>query len=247
MPILIVVTLAAQGICIYHAMRNGNDRWIWILVMVPGLGCAAYAVSFIAPELFGSFGVQRAARKVLRSLDPERDRRTLGRNLEIVDSHDNRRALAAESLSLGDFSRATDLYRSCLVGLYEYEPLYLLGLAQAQFGSAKFAESKATLELLIKHNPEFRSEEGHLLYARSLAALGSHDAAIAEFEVLKAGYHGEQARYCYAELLITLGREQQAKPILQELIKRSELAPKHYQKAQREWLKKAEVALNSLS
>jgi len=38
-----------------------------------------------------------------------------------------------------------------------------MGLAQAQFANSDAAGARATLELLIAKNPEFKSPDGHLL------------------------------------------------------------------------------------
>ena len=72
------------------------------------------------------------------------------------------------------------------------------GLAQAYFESSGHAKAKETLERLIASNPDYESHDGHLLYARTLEALGEVDAAIKEYEILATAYPGEEARAWYA-------------------------------------------------
>ena len=59
--------------------------------------------------------------------------------------------------------------------LKSVDPHLLLELATAYFAADQFTQSKTTLETLIEKNPDFKSHEGHLLYARSLEKSGSSD------------------------------------------------------------------------
>lgn len=246
MPLLLILTIAAQFFCVIHAVKNGNNNWIWIIIIAPGLGCAAYALSHLAPDLFGSYGVRRTARRVLKSIDPERDRRQLQKNLERADTVENKRHLAQESLDLKDFAQAKSLYEQCLGGIYERDPDLMLGLAQSHAGLGDFLKVRQILEELIAFNPEYRSPHGHLLYAQALSALGEKEKALNEFNVVKDNYPGEQGRIGYAELLIELGKNERAKLVLDELIRRVKLAPSHYQRAQAESVQRANQLLKSL-
>jgi hypothetical protein len=243
---LIILGVVVQIYCIIHAIRNQNNNWIFILLMAPGIGAAAYALSHIAPDLFGSYGVRKATRNVMKKLDPNRDLRVLDKNLARSDSIDNRVKVANETLELGDFTRAEQLYRDALTGLYERDPYIMFGLARAQFGQSQFQLAKETLESLIAHNPDFKSPEGHLLFARCLIELNELELAGREFEVLKNNFSGEEARFRYAELLARMGRSAKAKDVIAELKQRVGVAPAHYQKVQREWLQKAQVLEKSL-
>lgn len=244
---LIIIGGIVQIYCIIHAIRNQNNNWIFILLMVPGIGAAAYALSHIAPDLFGSYGVRKATRRVMKKLDPTRELRALDMNLARSDSVDNRIKVANETLEMGDFARAEQLYREALSGLYERDPYIMLGLARAQFSQSQFQPALETLESLIAHNPDFKSTEGHLLFARCLVELNQLETAAREFEVLRNNFSGEEARFRYAELLARMGRGKRAKEIIAELKLRVDVAPAHYQKAQREWLQKAQTLEKSLA
>jgi hypothetical protein len=242
---LLIISIALQVYCIFHAIRNNNTNWIFLL-LAPGIGPLAYALSHIAPELFGSYGIRRTARGVLKKLDPERDMRKLDKNLARTDTVENRLQVANEALELKDYPRAEALFRESLVGLYEREPAIMLGLARAQFAQMQYQAARSTLEDLIAHNPNYQSADGHLLYARCLTELGMTQKACEEFEIVKNNFLGEEARYRYAELLQRLGRGQRAREILAELNHRYDVAPKHYQKSQREWQQKAAALSKSL-
>ena len=101
------------------------------------------------------------------------------------------------------------------------------------------AAARATLDALIGHNPEFRSPEGHLLYARALEAEGNVEKALAEYAVLAPAYPGAEGTVRYAQLLEAQGRRAEAQKLARELIEQARIAPRHYRQAQREWLEAA--------
>ncbi|MCV5991111.1 hypothetical protein OFO94_34145, partial [Escherichia coli] len=82
----------------------------------------------------------------------------------------------------------------------------MLSLAQAQFAIQEFAACQQTLEDVMRYNPDFQSADGHLLFARTLAAQEKYAVADGEFEVLISYSPGPQARIYYAEMLAKMSR-----------------------------------------
>ena len=183
----------------------------------------------------------RAARNVVKTIDPQRDKRRMEAKLEAADTVDNRLRLAREALELGDADQAEMLFRSCRQGPHANEPDILLGLAQAQFARGDAQATRETLDALIAANPSFRSADGHLLYARSLAQLGEHDAALHEYEALSTSYPGEEARVRYAELLVERERFADARTVLADIAKRERTAPAYYRRKEKDWLAQAKA------
>jgi hypothetical protein len=173
------------------------------------------------------------------TLDPDRNLRQYADEVRISGNVDSRRRLAEELLNKRQFHEAIETYRSALTGLYEHEPQLLLGLARAQFAKQDFAAARATLDRLIAHNPDFKSPDGHLLYARALEGEGNLEKAAAEYRVLSDYYPGAEARVRYGQLLKRQGQRDEARRVLQELLDGAQLAPEHYRKVQREWLELA--------
>ncbi|MGN6520887.1 MAG: tetratricopeptide repeat protein [Dokdonella sp.] len=247
MPLLMLASLALTILCAIHVVRSGRPLyWIWLLLIGSYIAVAVYVFVAVLPDLRSSPRSRKAARQMLETIDPERRRRAIRERLELADTTDNRRALAEECLRLRDYRNAADLYQSILKGIYATEPLFMLGLAEAQAGDGDFAAARATLDALVKANPAFRSTDGHLLYARCLEELGEHDSALAEYEVLARSYPGEQARYRYATLLRRRERIADARAVLQDMLKRARLAPRYYRRKEREWLDAAKRDLGAL-
>ena len=235
-PVLILSGVL-QLACIVHAVRTQRPYfWIFILLAGSFLGITAYVFAELLPELRHN----RAARQALTSahdrIDPERRKRAAARQLDVADTLDNRRRLAEESFRSGDYQQAAELYGSGLRGLYKTDPSLMLGLARSQFALNLHAEARKTLDDLIAANPDFRSPDGHLLYARCLEALGEIPAAFHEYETLVEGFTGEEARVRYGLLLKREGRVAEAGEVFRTVLKRSGLAPKYYQREQREWI-----------
>lgn len=234
---LFVLSAVLQLGCIVHAVRTHRPYyWIFILMAGSFIGIAAYFFAELLPNL----GQSRTARKALRTahdrIDPERRKREATRQLDVADTLDNRRRLAQESFNSGDYQQAAELYRSGLRGLYATDPELMLGLARSQFALNLHGEARQTLDALIAANPDFRSNDGHLLYARCLEALGDIPGAIHEYEALVEGFPGEEARVRFGLLLKREGRTAQASEIFKTVLKRSRVAPKYYQREQREWI-----------
>src|SRR5262249_2049329 len=167
--ILAGVGIAFQLAMLVHAIRMRREQmWIYLLVLLPGAGSVAYFVAEFLPWAMSSPDARRAASSLQKALDPERDLRRYAAEARHSDSVDSKLKLAAELASNKRFDEAIAAYRGCLTGIFAHEPKIMLALASVEFEKGDHAAAAATLEALAQHNPEFRSAEGHLLYARAL-------------------------------------------------------------------------------
>jgi hypothetical protein len=236
MPLILISLLIQVGL-IVHVIKTGrNSLWIWVLMLLPGAGALAYLFVEILPGLFGSRLARATARGMRRAIDPDRDLRTASARAELTDTVAAKAALGAELHRRGDFQAAIQAYRSGLRGLYEFDPTLLLGLAEAQFASGDAAGARASLDALIAHSPDFKSPDGHLLYARALEAEGNLPKAEAEYRAIAGYYPGAEAKVRLAQFLRRNGKATEADTILDEVVKIAELAPRHVRRAQAEWI-----------
>jgi hypothetical protein len=233
----LILPIVVQVLLIIHVIRSGrNQLWIWVLLFLPLAGGIAYLAVEILPALVRSRTAQRTANSVRQAMDPERNLRRYESEVQVAGDVASRQRYAAELLRHARFDEAIEQYRQALSGLYEHDPNLMLGLAQAQFAKGDAAGARATLDELIQRNPDFRSPEGHLLYARALEAEGNTAKALEEYAVLAPSYPGAEAAVRYAQLLERQGRRAEAQNVARELIERSRIAPSHYRRAQRQWL-----------
>jgi hypothetical protein len=238
LPILFQVAL------VIHIVKTGrNTLWVWLVIFVPVIGGLAYFVVEILPELMGSRVAKRAASGLRKTVDPHRDLRVASQKLAVNDSVDSRRKVADQLFDRGRFDEAMEHYRAAMTGIYSHEPLLMLGLAKSQFAKSQFVQARQTLDELIANNPDFKSPEGHLLYARTLESEGNTDKALSEYKALSKYYSGAEAMYRYASLLKRQGQAELGNTMLKELLANAELAGAVFRKEQREWLDAARKEL----
>jgi len=246
-PILVIVSIALQIACAIHVVRSGRQLyWIWILFIGSYLAVIVYLLVAVIPDLRNDPRSRQAATRVLHTIDPERRRRTIKQRLEIADTIDNRRALAEESMRLGDYANAVELYRSMLKGMYATDAAFLLGLATAQANNGDFAGARTTLDTLVSTNPGFNSVDADLLHARVLESLGDKDAALERYRTLAMSYPGEEARYRYGAMLKARGSFGEARKVFRDMLTRARNAPRYYRKKEADWLSAAQRDLASL-
>ena len=234
---LYILTILIQIGLVVHVIKTGRNMiWIWVLVLLPGVGSLAYVVVELLPELLRSRATRSAVRGVKRAVDPDRDLRQASATAAVSDTVVAKARLGAELARRGDYAAAAETYRAGLKGIYEHDPTLLLGLAEALFAAGDAAGARQSLDALIANNPDFKSADGHLLYARALEAEGNLAKAEAEYRGIANYYPGAEARVRHALLLRKLGRADEARAALDDVLRTAELAPRHVRRAQAEWL-----------
>ena len=235
-----ILSIAIQAALIVHVIKTGrNMLWIWAIALLPLVGSIAYAVVEVLPQVLGGRTARRAKSGVQRMIDPDRELRRASAEVEISGNVDARRRLAEELFERGRFDAAIDVYQGGLKGVFEHDPTLLLGLARAHFASQDFAAARATLERLAQHNPDFKSADAQLLYARTLEAQDALEDAERAYANLAPGYPGAEARVRYGLLLKRRGNLPAANRVLKDLLDGAQLGPAHYRRAQAEWLERA--------
>jgi hypothetical protein len=239
--LFIALPIIVQALLIIHVIKTGrNTIWIWVIALLSIAGILAYVVVELIPELMRSRTLQRTGRNVSRALNPEAQLRRLQDEAQVTQNVASHQRYAEELLRHDRFQEAAAVYRKILTGLYEHDPDLMLGLARAQFGGGDPSAARATLDEAIGRNPQFRSPEGHLLYARALEAEGNAEKALTEYQVLATSYPGAEAAVRFAQLLKAQGRVEESRTVAKELLEQARIAPAHYRRAQRDWLDSAQ-------
>jgi hypothetical protein len=239
MPYLL--TAALTLIAVVHLFRTGRPMmWLLLILMVPVVGPLAYFIVEVLP----SFGQNPAARKALsrarKAIDPNRGVREGSLNYERSQNADTASKLADELTKAGRHDEAIRVCTEARTGLFEDDPKILLALANAQFAAGRYSDTIATLDYLREKNPGLRSADGHLIYARALEESGATARAIEEYSALANYYPGAEARVRQAILYKKLGDKSRADELFAALLKDARLAPKHFRRAEREWIELAE-------
>lgn len=243
--LFLILSYAVQAALLVHCIKTGrNWLWVWVLLLLPGAGALAYVAVEILPDLFRSRAAQRTARGFKRAVDPFADLRRYENEARLAGNVAARQRYADELVRHGRYEEAMEQYRQALTGLYAHDPNLMLGLARAQFGSGAAPAARATLDDLFRENPDFRSPEAHLLFARALEGEGSAAKALEQYRTLANSYPGAEAAVRYAQLLEHQGQPDEARRVARELLDQARIAPGHYRRAQRAWLDVAEKLAN---
>lgn len=235
------LSLLIQVLLIVHVIKTGrNQIWIWVLALLSLPGAVAYIAVELVPELFRSRTAQRTARGLRKAMDPSGDLRRFANEARVTGNVAARQRYAEELSRQGRHDEAIVQFREALTGLYAHDPNLMLGIARAQFAKGEAAAARATLDELIRLNPDFKSPEGHLLYARALESEGNLPKALEEYQVLAFSYPGAEAAVRYAQLLKSQGQPEEARKVARELLEQARIAPAHYRRAQKTWLDAAQ-------
>jgi hypothetical protein len=233
----VYITYFIQILLVIHVLKTGRNRyWIWLLLFLPLIGGIAYLVIEILPEFSGSIQGQRAMRGIRSAVNPGADLQQHAAAWEQSPNADNARRYAKSLMDHGQFSQANEVLDQALSGFFSTEPNLMLLRARARFETGEHAGAVEVLEALQETNPEFRSAEGHLLYAQSLESSDQLSKAVDEYRSVSLYFPGVEARYRLALALKSAGRETDAASELEQLIKDAGLAPAHFRKSQKKWL-----------
>jgi hypothetical protein len=229
-----------------HRHRKGG--WLLLVLMLPGAGTLLYLLLMIWDRMLRWAGVPAGPSHGQAAIqDPDRELHHRRAALALSDNLLNRLALALACLKHGRHGEAAEMFESLHAGECPDDPLVLLGLARAQFGLEDFQAAKKSLDRLMAANPNFRSESGHLLYARSLEALGEVQDALHEYQVLTSYSQIPEAHCRYALLLTSLGRPGEAKVLYQALLRALRRAPRQYARLNHQWITLAEREIAALA
>ena len=243
----IYLTYFIQILLVIHVLKTGRNRfWIYLLIFLPLVGGIAYLVIEILPEFTGSIQGQRAMRGVRNAVNPGADLQQHAAAWEQSPNADNARRYARVLIDSGKFSEADEVLEQALSGFFNTEPNLLLLKAVSRFEHGDHAGAVEVLEALQEANPEFRSAEGHLLYAQSLEAEDRISEALEEYRSVAGYFPGIEARYRLALALKVSGSKTDALSEFEQLINDAGLAPAHFRKSQKKWLSLAQEQLKEL-
>lgn len=242
---LIIISLMIQLALVVHIIRTGRSTtWIFLVLFFPLIGTLAYLIVELLPELLGTRTARKIKRDVSAVIHPDRELKAASERLAVAGTVENALTLAEQCLEKSMYGEAKTLYQRCLSGVHADDPHIMLGLARAQFGLGEFADVINTLDRLKEKNPDFRSADGHLLYARAQEGLGNVAAAMHEYDVLVSYYPGPEPACRLALLHKAQGDMAQAAGLFQKVLNESRLAGRHYHEMHKDWvaLARREVA-----
>lgn len=240
MPLLGGLILAIDVIAIIHILRNGYPQWwMYVVLFMPGVGALAFFLFEVVPGLGTTPAGRKAVAGVRRTLDPDRELRERAKAFTRSGTPKTAIDLAEELVRRGFYDDAIDLYDKVMTGLFEHDPALLIGRARAQFGKGDFAAARRSLDRVQEHHPGYISRDGHLLYARTVEALGDTRQAAEEYEALVPTFPGPEARVRFALMLERAGETARAQTLFAEVVQAHEDRRGQMLPEDRHWLDEA--------
>jgi hypothetical protein len=222
-----------------HVIRTGQERfWLFVLFMFPLLGSFVYAVVVWLPAISGSRSGRRVVRGLRDTLNPGRELREAHAALEHSATIANRIRVADALHGDGRFADAIAAYREALRGVHSDDADIQVKLARALLDGGDAAAARELLESLIARRPDFRSPEGHLVYARAVAASGDRVKAREEFEALIGYFAGIEPRARYVEILRGWGESDAASQLVEESLRHIRHMPAGSRRLNEEWIRR---------
>ncbi len=203
------ISIVLQAICAIHCMRKGNqNKWIWIIVFLPIIGCIAY----IYTEMFDKRDIHKVQSGVGAVFNPSGTIKKLEANVQFTDTINNRVALADAYLNAGYTDKAINMYESCLIGNFSENEYVNIKLIVA-YAEAQRYDAIVPIGAKIYHLPQFPKSKSHTLYAMALAATGNVELAEKEFRTRLGRFSSYESRYQYGMFLLQMNRPEEAKQL----------------------------------
>lgn len=218
----IAASILIQILCAVHCVRGGrNSMWLMVIIFLSIPGCLAYFVFEIWPELAARRAVRAAGAAAVKALDPEREIRAARDSIEIADTAANRTMLADALAGQGRWSEAIPHYEQAEAKApTAVDRTIRVKRAIAHFEAGQSAKARALLESLPPSGAQSDNDRAALLLARLLEEAGENERALAIYADVGERLPGAEAQCRRAALLLSLGRPDEAVPLLVDTEKR---------------------------
>lgn len=243
MPLAALFTFACVVYFGIHAYKRGKYFWIYLMVFLNWIGILIYFFVEFLPAYRQSGQAREAGQLMEKFFFPEKELKLRADTFENAPTHVNRMSYADALQKAGRFGDALEIYQAATQGINRDDPQVWEGIGHAHFMLGNMPEAIQALEQRAAFRSSNRADEFDLLLARARYANGQEEAARQDFERLAEEYSGEEARCRYALLLKEEGKVEEARELFEETLRYVRLSPRHYQRAQQQWIRIAQSEL----
>ncbi|MEZ0260662.1 MAG: tetratricopeptide repeat protein [Alphaproteobacteria bacterium] len=245
MPVLFILTVIVQILFAWHVHRTGrNMNWIFLILMLPGMGCLIYFLVEVLPEVVRGPVGHKAQRKFRLWRDPDKEFRETKYAFDTAPTIANRIKLAQLLTAQRNYDAVIALLEPALADHFKDDVLLLEGLAYAYYDKGDYKNTLAYIQKIYDRDDGSAPQDYiKLLRARAYIGLGELETAKAHLLHLTLTFTGEEARIALAQLHERMGEAAEARAVYQDIVTRSKHSPAHYQRYEREWIEMAKKKL----
>jgi hypothetical protein len=231
--------LLLQALAIIHFIRRRPDTfWLFVILMGGVLGAVIYIVVEVVPDA-------NLLRGQMQHFSKRRRMRELEATILENSAVGNIEELADLCLEEGKFARARQLYDKVLSAQPgALDPSYRRALAALATKDHQTAVSD--LERVIAQDPKYDFNRAIGLLAHANALVGRADRADMLFETAVEVSTLAETYFNYATFLHTQGRKDEAREWAQRILTAKLSLPRHLQRRDRPWYRKAKALLRKL-
>jgi hypothetical protein len=203
-----------QMFCVYHAYRNNAEqRWYWLILLFPLIGCIVYLVhSFNNRDTISAI-TENVKGVVISNYRIDQ----LEKALRFSDNVTNKVNLADAYAELGRYKEAVDLYSECLTGFMSEDPGIQMKLLYAHFMNGSYAEAIAIGDRL-EGERYFKDSEERVVYAWALYRAGKTEVSEGVFQSMNKSFTNYFHRLEYCKFLLDLKKQTAAQENLRKLL-----------------------------
>ncbi|WP_418603127.1 hypothetical protein [Hwangdonia sp.] len=210
---LYYVTIALQGFCIYHLLKNRSPYyWIFLIIFLPIVGCVIYLIT----QVYNKRDAEEITEEITHIVNPTKKIKDLEKQLQFSETYQNRVNLADALLENNDYNNAIPHYLEALDEHMQNDYYVIKQLIKAYYNVEDFEQVVLYAEK-IKEHPEFKKSKSQFLYGLALEKLGNFEAAEANLRAIDIRYSFYNERLVLAKFLISRKKEAEAKAVLQDI------------------------------
>jgi hypothetical protein len=210
--------LLLQAFCIYHAYQNHTDqKWYWLIVFFPGLGCLLY----LYHHFYNRRSISTITEGVKEVVNSNYRLEQLEKALRFSDSLQNKVALADAYVHYQRYKDAVALYSDCLSGFMADDPGLRTKLLKAHFLNGDYNETIAWGQKL-ESEKSFKNAEEKAAYAWALHYQGKTDLAESIFKDTDKSFTNYFHRLEYCKFLVATNKKEELKTKLSDLVEEFE-------------------------
>ena len=225
-----------QALAIVHFVRRRPDGyWLWIILMLGGLGALVYIVVEVVPDA-------PLLRNSLRGVPRKRRIKQLEAIILENPAVGNLEELADLYLEEKKFARARELYDRVITPRTDSpDPYYRRGIAALELKD--HAAAAADLERVVAINPKYDFHRAIALLAHAYAHLGQAGKADELFQQATAISTQSETYHNYATFLLAQGRKAEAHEWANRILAKKPTMPSYLRRRERPWFRAAKAIL----